>query len=93
MDKLNRYFQAMITVGVLNFLVPLSIAESGSLDAISSPIIRALSVALERGESVELDSFWKQYAKDGAPLIEPIEGEANHVWLSILWRATNLRRT
>jgi enterochelin esterase family protein len=51
-----------------------------------SPRIAALRAALDRGESGVEARFWEHAAREGTPLVEPIEGDAEHVLVTFLWR-------
>jgi len=53
---------------------------------VNSPRLRALAVELEGGNAAALDEFWKEMEAGTTPLIEPIEDDPNHVWLTVLWR-------
>jgi len=33
-----------------------------------------------------LTTFWREVEAEGAPLVEPIEGDERHVLLTFLWR-------
>ncbi|HYO50490.1 MAG TPA: enterochelin esterase [Chloroflexia bacterium] len=53
-----------------------------------SPRIAALQAEIERGNSTALDTFWKNISEQGTPLIEPVEDNGRHSWVTFLWRAT-----
>jgi enterochelin esterase family protein len=52
-----------------------------------SPRMETLRKELEHGNRTALENFWRQVAKEGTPLIEPIPGDDQHVLLTFLWRA------
>ena len=54
--------------------------------ALVSPRLLTLQRELEAGEPNLLDMFWQEVAMQGAPLVEPIEEEERHVWVTFLWR-------
>jgi enterochelin esterase-like enzyme len=51
-----------------------------------SPRLNALRRRLHAGDSTALDTFWREVAEEGTPLIEPIPGEDNHRLITFLWR-------
>ena len=53
----------------------------------ASPRLSALTKELETGNRAALDTFWQDVTKQGAPLVEPIEGDDRQVLLTFLWRA------
>lgn len=55
--------------------------------AIESPIIRKLYEKLKEGKLHALDMFWKEVEKNGAPLIEKLEGDEEIYLVTPLWRA------
>src|SRR5690349_4857173 len=55
-------------------------------DTIQSPRIAALQQELEAGNTSALDAFWREVAKKGAPLFEPVEGDEQQMLVTFLWR-------
>lgn len=55
--------------------------------AIISPRLMHLQQELEAGNDKALNLFWKEIEERGTPLIEPIEGDKHHSWVTFLWRA------
>jgi len=53
---------------------------------VHSPRISALRQALQGEDTAALDLFWKEVAEQGAPLIEPINGDPDHSLVTFLWR-------
>lgn len=53
----------------------------------ASPRLQALREQLAGGDTAALDAFWRQVAKDGTPLIEPMPGTGDEVLVTFLWRA------
>jgi enterochelin esterase-like enzyme len=52
-----------------------------------SPRVAALQQAIEAGDQSALDTFWQEIVAQGAPLVEPIAEDDDHVLLTFLWRA------
>jgi enterochelin esterase-like enzyme len=48
--------------------------------------ITSLQQALASGNTAELDAFWHEMTRCGAPLIETIEGDETHHLVTFLWR-------
>jgi enterochelin esterase-like enzyme len=55
---------------------------------IVSPILRKLNDDLKGGRVEALELFWKDIEKNGAPLIEKIEGDDENYMVTLLWKAT-----
>lgn len=53
-----------------------------------SPRIKALKAALDAGKQGTVESFWNEVKKQGAPLIEPLPGDANNLLVTFLWKGT-----
>lgn len=51
-----------------------------------SPRLHMLQQALRAGHAEALGTFWQQLAAQGAPLVEPIPGDAHHVLVTFLWK-------
>jgi hypothetical protein len=51
-----------------------------------SPCITSLQQAIASGNTTALATFWQEITEQGAPLIEPIEGDDNHHLVTFLWR-------
>lgn len=52
-----------------------------------SPRLAALKKNLEAGKREALESFWQDVETRGAPLVESIQGDETHMWVTFLWRA------
>ena len=52
----------------------------------TSPRISSLKQQLDAGNTPALDAFWREIEVEGAPLIEQIEGDDQHVLVTFLWR-------
>src|SRR5215813_5281513 len=52
-----------------------------------SPRLAALKKELASGNREALERFWQQVTQDGTPIVEPIEGDAQNVMMTFLWRA------
>jgi enterochelin esterase-like enzyme len=59
----------------------------GYRDPLISPRLIALQQRLAGGDRAALESFWKEVAELGTPLVEPIEGDQDRVLVTFLWRA------
>lgn len=57
-----------------------------------SPRLVALRRATESGDGAPLAAFWREVAAQGAPLIEPIDGDDRYVLVTFLWRAQGATR-
>lgn len=53
---------------------------------LKSPQIEALKKQLAAGDADTLSQFWEQIARDGAPLIETIENDYQHLLVTFVWR-------
>lgn len=53
-----------------------------------SPRIATLRGNVENGHVEALQDFWSEISRDGAPLVEAIEGDEQHVLVTFLWRMT-----
>ncbi|HEY6660675.1 MAG TPA: alpha/beta hydrolase-fold protein [Pyrinomonadaceae bacterium] len=51
-----------------------------------SPRLQALHERLKSGDRSALDSFWKEIAERGAPIIEPAAGSDREMLVTMLWR-------
>jgi len=51
-----------------------------------SPRLAALAAQLAKGDSAAADKFWREVAEQGTPLVEPIEGDQEHVLVTFLFR-------
>lgn len=51
-----------------------------------SPTIAALQTELAANNSAALDQFWQRIIREGAPLIEPIPDDHNHMLVTFVWR-------
>src|SRR5262245_38228314 len=65
------------------FLVPLY--GQGNQEHVS-PRISALQKQLAAGNSLALEKFWDEIAKEGTPLIEPSSDSDSHLLVTFLWR-------
>jgi enterochelin esterase-like enzyme len=51
-----------------------------------SPRLSGLKVALESGRGAPLEEFWREVAREGAPLVESVEGDKDDLLVTFLWR-------
>jgi len=54
--------------------------------ALASPRLLSLKNAIAAGDRAALEAFWQEITKQGAPLIEPIKDDAQHLLVTFLWR-------
>lgn len=67
--------------------------ESGpSAERPLSPRLAALQDQLQAGDRKALDTFWKEIAQSGAPMVEPVADSNRDVLVTILWRGTEETR-
>ncbi|QSQ23282.1 enterochelin esterase [Pyxidicoccus parkwayensis] len=52
-----------------------------------SPRIRELQCRVEAGDTAAVESFWHRLTREGTPLLEEVEGDREHVLLTLVWRA------
>jgi enterochelin esterase family protein len=57
--------------------------------AITSPRIAAVQQDVSAGKAGVVEEFWREAAQRDAPLIEPIDGDSNHAFVTFLWRDAN----
>ena len=57
-------------------------------DPYPSPRIQRLRTQIEAGQT-NTDSFWKQVAAEGTPLIEPFGSDGKYQLVTFLWRSTH----
>ncbi len=74
-------------VVALTVISPLTAVKGASPQELLSPRLIALQKEIQAGNRAALESFWQEVAKQGTPLVEPIPGDAKHVWVTFLWRA------
>ncbi len=65
--------------------------------SIRSPRLKALSAAVEAGDTTKVAEFWSEIKEQRAPLVEAIEGTQagnvpNDVWLTFLWQGDDSTR-
>lgn len=53
-----------------------------------SPRLKALAAELAAGKKGALAAFWEATRREGTPLIEPVEGDADRFWVTFLWRGS-----
>jgi enterochelin esterase-like enzyme len=56
-----------------------------------SPRMKALLKAIESGHSHALGHFWEEIIDQNTPLIESIEGDEDHSFVTFLWRSDEIR--
>ncbi len=53
-----------------------------------SPGLAALLKDLQMGNRAALETFWRDVAKQGTPLVEPTSDKSNYLYVTFLWRGT-----
>lgn len=53
----------------------------------SSPRIRELRRRVAEGDTAAVEAFWHRLTREGTPLLEELEGDREHVLLTLVWRA------
>jgi enterochelin esterase family protein len=48
--------------------------------------MQALATAVRSSQAMAVDSFWAEIKQKGTPLVEPMSGKKDYVWLTFLWR-------
>ncbi|MEO8028213.1 MAG: alpha/beta hydrolase-fold protein [Bryobacteraceae bacterium] len=66
--------------------------EKPTPEAHTSPKIKALREAVAAGKKDAVDAFWKEIQTAGTPYVEGLDGDANNVLATFLWRATRETR-
>ena len=51
-----------------------------------SPRLKTLQDKVQAGDRDALESFWQAVTEQGTPLVEPVQGDEEHVVLTFLWR-------
>ena len=51
-----------------------------------SPRLVALQQHVRDGVAIAVERFWASVEEEGTPLVEPIEGDGAHYWVTFLWR-------
>ncbi len=78
------FFVCLSIILIISNLNSFSFIENHS--NLKSPRLQQLSVQIDKLCSHTLDEFWKEIEEQGAPLIEPIKGEPEHVWVTFLFK-------
>jgi enterochelin esterase family protein len=73
-------------VSILHYCVSVHTVFGDEISEIQSPRIRALGGEIEKGKTKAVTQFWKEMEAAGTPLVESIEGDPNHVHLTLVWR-------
>ncbi len=67
-------------------------ADFAGKPEIDSPRIAGLYSELMRGNQIAFENFWQELTAQGAPLIEPIQGDDRHRLVTFVWRASGETR-
>lgn len=62
--------------------------SSSAMEELESQRLKNLQHAIKAGDSGALETFWQTIAQQGTPMVEPIQGNENHVELTFLWRGS-----
>ena len=54
---------------------------------IASPRLQCLAEELRTGNTAARNAFWEEVKRDGAPLVEAVEGSHDQVYITFLWQA------
>lgn len=95
MNKSKTAFRSLISVAVsvLLLLGAFISNDAGAATRIPgpgqavSPRITSLEREVKSGNLTALEQFWREVTRDGAPLIEQIEGDSRNALVSFVWRA------
>jgi enterochelin esterase family protein len=80
-----RHARLALTIIVLS-APPINADAGPKNSAPDSPRVRALATAVRSGRAAAVDSFWAEMKEKGTPLVEPMSGKKDYVWLTFLWR-------
>jgi enterochelin esterase-like enzyme len=58
----------------------------GEAAVLESPRVRNLREALAAGQDEALAGFWTELRREGAPLVEPVEGNEHEFLVTFVWR-------
>lgn len=58
-----------------------------------SPRVSELYRRIEAGERAAAGAFWDRLSREGAPLLEELEGDREHLLLTLVWRAEQAVRS
>src|SRR5919199_1856059 len=64
-----------------------SFAQAPIRHPLASPRLRALRRELKSGHRNALELFWREVARKGAPLVEPLKDDDQNMLVTFLWRA------
>ena len=84
MCGLTKTVLSLLLSGALTQTRP--VAQIEIRQPLDSPRLAALKKGLESGDRNALEEFWRQVSREGAPLIEPIQGDAQNLLVTFLWR-------
>jgi len=83
--KLTTAFPCLITA--LTFLSGAPVLAE-AMDVLVSQRLNDLQHETETGNRGAVESFWRVIAEQGTPMVEPIEGNEDHVLMTFLWRGS-----
>jgi enterochelin esterase family protein len=97
---MTDHFKARIRIGATALLALFFLAASPAINGDlvfekleSSPRIDRLLRDLAGGKRAALDDFWSRVQREGAPIVEDIEGDPAHKIVTFVWRAESPAKT
>src|SRR5262249_17728624 len=92
MTRTMSRLTAAIVAGLLGTWTPQSEAADPPVsDPPESPRVASLAEQVRRGDAAAVDRFWRSL-EGKAPIVHPIEGDAERVRVTFLWRGGNETR-
>ena len=61
-------------------------AHARRMTELVSPRLLQLKAEVEAGDADAVAAFWKRIETEGTPLVEPLDGIDDYVWLTFLYR-------
>lgn len=84
----RRLFLTPLAVAFALAISFLSAQSTAAADPPQSPRLVRLVEEIANGDLTAIDRFWREVAERGAPLVELIEGDRDHVLVTFLFRGT-----
>lgn len=82
--RLTNSIPAVLLLGLLAHVHAAAQAAAGQ--APESPRVLELKRDLGSGRAGVLEEFWRGVSREGAPLVEPIQGDERNLLVTFLWR-------
>lgn len=77
---------ARLSILVMVIAMGVGEAEARRMRGLHSPRLKALAASITEGDEGTVSRFWTKVEAEGTPLIEPIEGQSDYVWLTFVYR-------